>query len=206
MKRLMLKGYFLTLPQPARALAAVIMSVLTVLLVGIVVRVCSIGWEGWQEITTTGPRIARLKGYELAQEQILEARAKKSLAMEQIVFVTVPGDDRVGAQLQQTLRGFAEESGLTVSGSQLVTTAPDESLPQGFDVLRVHLSMVGYPEALADFLDEVYRNSPYLQVLKLNMASSTKRQSRRRSGQASTQQDEQNLTVDVHVMALLVTT
>ena len=79
MKRLMLKGYFLTLPQPARALAAVIMSVLTVLLVGIVVRVCSIGWEGWQEITTTGPRIARLKGYELAQEQILEARAKKSL-------------------------------------------------------------------------------------------------------------------------------
>ncbi|NDH95417.1 MAG: hypothetical protein EBZ13_12995 [Planctomycetia bacterium] len=90
-------------------------------------------------------------------------------------------------------------------GSQLVAGEPDESVPPGFEVLRVHLNMVGYPQSLSEFLNEVYRSSPYLQVLKLNMGSATKRQSRRRSNQAPSEQDDQNLTLDVHIMALMVT-
>jgi hypothetical protein len=196
---------FMALPQPARGFAGGIAGILGLILVVIVVQIFVLGWEGWQEINTLSPRIARLKGYEVAKEEIVEARAMKSLAMEQIVFVSAVGDDRVGAQLQQTLRGFAEESGLTVIGSQLVAGEPDESVPPGFEVLRVHLNMVGYPQSLSEFLNEVYRSSPYLQVLKLNMGSATKRQSRRRSNQAPSEQDDQNLTLDVHIMALMVT-
>lgn len=199
-----LKLLLLDLPVPARAVVVVTCLSSSIALAAILIKVWSLSWEGWQEVTSTGPRIARLQGYELARDEIIDARRVASLAMEQLAFIVVPGDDRVGAQLQQTLRGFAETAGLTVSGSQLVQNSKDDSIPEGFEGLVVQLGMVGEPEALTVFLTEVYEYTPHLSVLKLNMVSATKRQSRRRSNEEPSKRDEQNLTIDVHVMALTV--
>lgn len=200
-----LKSLLLRMPEPARAVVLVIAACLSAALVGTVLKVWFLGWDGWRDITTIGPRIARLKGYELARDDIIDARLTTSLAMEQFAFVVSPGDDRVGAQFQQTLRGFAEAAGLTVSGSQLVPDSKNESIPEAFEGLWVRLTMIGDPEALTEFLAEVYQHSPQLSVVKLSLASATKRQSQRRSGKAPSQRDEQNLEIDVHVMALTVT-
>tara|TARA_Y100000385_G_C13026420_1_gene608620 strand:+ start:460 stop:1074 length:615 start_codon:yes stop_codon:yes gene_type:complete len=160
-------------------------------------------YQSWKEVDRSAPRIARLEGYELARDDIDIAANVVEMALQELVFSDDSNETQVGAKLQQILRGFAEESGLTVGGSQLLLSRDGDMAPQGFTVMRVQLNMTGLPEALNDFLREVYQHAPLLDVTELN-AARDRRGNNRRSKNASP--DElQALRLDVHVSALLVT-
>jgi len=173
----------------------------------LVVVFCFYSWsaayQSWREIDRSAPRIARLKGYELARDDIDTAAAAAELALAELAFSDDSDETQVGARLQQILRGFAEETGLTVGGSQLLPSREGDEAPEGFTLMRVQLNMTGLPDALSAFLREVYQHSPVLDVTRLNVGQD-KQRNNRRSKEASP--DElQTLRLDVHVSALLVT-
>ena len=198
-----IRAYLSQIPQPGRglALSAGVISVLALVLA--LLKIWTLAWAGWSEISATGPRIARLKGYELAGEQIEEAQALAVLTMEQFAFVSGPANDQVGAELQQALRQYAEDAKLTVRGSRLVTVSDDKTAPEGFDLLKVQLGIIGDPQGLITFLSDVYQHSPLLKVTKVSMAKATQRQSRDRGLGVSPGRDAQNLSIDIHVVALM---
>jgi hypothetical protein len=163
----------------------------------------SAAYQSWREIDRSAPRIARLKGYELARDDIDKAASAVEVALAELAFSDDSDETQVGARLQQILRGFAEETGLTVGGSQLLPSRDGDEAPEGFTLLRVQLNMTGLPDALSAFLREVYQHSPVLDVTRLNVGQD-KRRNNRRSQQASPN-ELQTLRLDVHVSALLVT-
>jgi len=173
----------------------------------LVVVFCFYSWsaayQSWREIDRSAPRIARLKGYELARDDIDKAASAVEVALAELAFSDDSDETQVGARLQQILRGFAEETGLTVGGSQLVPSREGDEAPEGFTLMRVQLSMTGLPDALSAFLGEVYQHSPVLDVTRLNVVQ-VKGRSNRRSREASPE-ELQTLRLDVHVSALLVT-
>ena len=107
------------------------------------------------------------------------------------------------ARLQQALRGFAENAGLTVRGSQLMSVADQSASPEGFLILTVELRMSGMPSALDEFLGDVYAHNPLLKVAELNMVKvRDRRTSRRRDQPQSTV--TQDLDINIQVSALMV--
>lgn len=163
----------------------------------------SAAYQSWREVDRTAPRIARLKGYELARDEINQAAGAVELALAELAFSDDIDETQVGARLQQILRGFAEDSGLTVGGSQLLPSRDGDEAPEGFALMRVQLNMTGLPDALSSFLREVYQHSPVLDITRLNVGQD-KRRNNRRSEEASPS-ELQMLRLDVYVSALLVT-
>jgi len=172
----------------------------------LVVVFCFYSWsaayQSWREIDRSAPRIARLKGYELARDDIDKAASAVEVALAELAFSDDSDETQVGARLQQILRGFAEETGLTVGGSQLLPSREGDEGPEGFTLMRVQLNMTGLPDSLSAFLREVYQHSPVLDVTRLNVGQE-KLRSNRRSREASPE-ELQTLRLDVHVSALLV--
>jgi hypothetical protein len=197
------KSWFFGLPREARGLVVTACSIAFALSLMFVYYSWSAAYESWKEIDRAAPRIARLKGYELARDQIDVAASAVELALQELAFSDDSDGTQVGAQLQQILRGYAEESGLTVTGSQLLSSRDGDAAPEGFTVMRVQLNMSGLPSALSTFLSEVYRHSPMLDVTKLYVGQDRRRNSR--SAKEKTSDELQMLRLDVHVSALLVT-
>ena len=196
------KSWLSGLPREARRLVISGATVLSALAVTFFFYSWSAAFQSWKEIDRSAPRIARLEGYELARDDIDVAANAVEMVLQELAFSDDSDETQVGARLQQVLRGFAEESGLTVGGSQLLPSQDGEMAPEGFTVLRVQLNMTGLPDALSAFLREVYQHAPVLDVTKLN-AARARRGNNRRSKNASP--DElQTLRLDVHVSALMV--
>ena len=196
------KSWLSVLPREARGLVIAGATVLSALAVAFFFYSSSAAFQSWKEIDRSAPRIARLKGYELARDDIDTAAAAAELALAELAFSDDSDETQVGARLQQILRGFAEETGLTVGGSQLLPSREGDEAPEGFTLMRVQLNMTGLPDALSAFLREVYQHSPVLDVTRLNVGQD-KQRNNRRSKEASP--DElQTLRFDVHVSALLV--
>jgi len=172
----------------------------------IVVVFCFYSWsaayQSWREIDRSAPRIARLKGYELARDDIDKATGAVKVALQELAFSDDSDETQVGARLQQILRGFAEETGLTVRGSQLIPSRDGDKAPEGFTLMKVQLNMTGLPDALTAFLREVYQHSPVLDVTRLNVGKEKQRNNRR--SQEASPDELQALRLDVYVSALLV--
>jgi hypothetical protein len=163
----------------------------------------SAAYQSWREVDRTAPRIARLKGYELARDEINKAAGAVELALAELAFSDDIDETQVGARLQQILRGFAEDSGLTVGGSQLLPSRDGDEAPEGFALMRVQLNMTGLPDALSSFLREVYQHSPVLDITRLNVGQDKPRNNRR--SEEASPSELQMLRLDVYVSALLVT-
>jgi hypothetical protein len=196
------KAWLLGLPNEARNLMIGAVALTGVLALLMLSYAWSAAFLSWQEISSSEPRIARLKGYELAQEDIRDASGAAALALQAVAFNDKGDETQVGARLQQILRAFAEEAGLTIGGSQLLPPRDDDNIPDGFTLMKVQLNMSGMPEALMDFLQAVYAHSPTLDVTRLYIAID-KKPNRRRQKEASIE-ELQTLRVDVYVSALLV--
>ena len=196
------KGWLFGLPREARWVVVAASAAGLTLVLAFCFYSWSAAYQSWREIDRSAPRIARLKGYELARDDIDTAAAAAELALAELAFSDDSDETQVGARLQQILRGFAEETGLTVGGSQLLPSREGDEAPEGFTLMRVQLNMTGLPDALSAFLREVYQHSPVLDVTRLNVGQD-KQRNNRRSKEASP--DElQTLRFDVHVSALLV--
>jgi len=152
----------------------------------------------------TKPRIGRLLGY-IEQEKPL--RLARNQTREQLAVLSYSSESdasQVGAQLQQALRGYAEDSGLTVSGSQLLKSAANEAF-EGFELVTVELNMTGEPDAVDGFFALVDAHQPVLRVDQLALAQ--QRRARRSSRRANAAElDTRDVIMQVTISALRVAT
>jgi len=195
--------WFLALPREARGVFAVVCGLLSLLGLFLLSNLWVYIAHSWSDISSSEPKIARIKGYQLAHSQTIELSSETSRALNLVSFESEAGESQSGAKLQQVLRGFAEDAGLTVRGSQLVSRGEKERGPDGFLVLNVSLEMRGLPSGLDMFLSEVYDHSPLLNVAQLSIVKVRDRRSSRRVAQSEST-PEQNLDVSVRITALLV--
>ena len=195
---------FFRLPTEAQRLIAAITLFFMLCIVTILTNLWSLMAIKLTEIEASEPRIARLKGYQAAQTDISRASDVASQALQDLVFSIEKDQSQVGAQLQQTLRGFAADAGLTVRGSQLVRDIDRDAISDDFVLLAVELSMSGLPTSLQLFLEEVYEYRPKLKVSKLNMVKARTRRSAKRRNKASPI-EQQTLNFDIQIIAVMVT-
>ena len=197
------REWLYVLPTEARALFTV--ACLSVCLFSLFLF--SAVWESvsqsWSDISRSEPRIARLKGYQAHEPTMVASKSQASLILQQMSFDASTDDSQTGAELQQALRGFAEEAGLTVRGSQLISGSEQMDSPDGFVLLAVELRMQGLPLALSAFLRDVYAHTPLLTISELNIIKVRDRRASRRRNQ-SNPSEEQNLELSVRVTSLVV--
>tara|TARA_B100000674_G_scaffold253219_1_gene208864 strand:- start:35 stop:565 length:531 start_codon:yes stop_codon:yes gene_type:complete len=151
-------------------------------------KLLSIAVLNAQEISDMKPRIARLLGYEMTAAELSSAVAIQRQTLSSITYDSQQQSARAGAALQQTLRGFAEDAGATVTGSQLSVNAlvsdqdNEEEIDPHFEVLSVNLSLEAAPIALDAFLVAVAAHRPKLAARTMEIQQV--RQSRRNQDKA----------------------
>ena len=197
------KTWLRELPREAWTAVVGVLILSAFLLLLLITSVWSSLFESWSEIAKNEPRIARLRGYQLFQSSILESASEAKVLLDELAFAAVADQSQTGAQLQQLLRGFAEDAGLTVRGSQLLPAAQQATTPEGFAQLTVELQMRGLPLALNLFLRDVYEHSPRLKVTELDVVKVRDRRSSRRRDQTE-RLEVQDLDLSIQVAALMV--
>ena len=176
---LLLKSWLLSLPREARALLLTIWAVSALLFFVWATALVSSAMNSAREISRLEPQIARLMGYELVVDEFERALEQSALTLRALSYPRTEGS-QAGAKLQQSLRGFAEDAGLTVNGSQLLVAEDMSDTEEAvFELLSVDLSLQGMPSALDAFLDEVRLNTPRLAVSKLDLVKPRRPRQRR---------------------------
>lgn len=192
-----MKAWFVALPINARVMLVAALCAAGLLLLLWISAVFGTIFDGYTKSSAASQKTARLLGYQAAAASLTDAMAAADAHLQQLVFPVLSYDE-AGARLQQTLRGFAQNSGLTVTGSQLVeeTSADqDEQLP-GLRVLTVDLSLYGVPMALDAFLGEVEVHRPLLALESMDV------QQPRRSARNRGKVAPDSLNVRLQVVAL----
>ena len=197
------KTWLRELPREAWTAVVGVLILSAFLFLLLITSVWSSLFESWSEIAKNEPRIARLRGYQLFQSSILESASEAKVLLDELASAAVADQSQTGAQLQQLLRGFAEDAGLTVRGSQLLPAAQQATTPEGFAQLTVELQMRGLPLALNLFLRDVYEHSPRLKVTELDVVKVRDRRSSRRRDQTE-RLEVQDLDLSIQVAALMV--
>lgn len=197
-----MRAWFEQLPTEARWVIGAALGGFVILLMAFLIKVSSSLLESLQQSSRHEPRIARMLGYEATAQELQAAAQEFSRALDELAYDGVDDANATGARLQQTLRGFAEESGLTVVGSQLAVSAAQDIDDQEnevalFDQLAVELSLDGPPIALDAFLVAVSQHSPSLATVSIDIQR--KRRSRRDGDET-----REFLTVRLRVVALRV--
>jgi len=197
-----MKAWFDQLPTEARWVIGAALACFAGAVLALLVEVTGILIDSTQDIGRHKPRIARMLGYEATAQELQTAAREFERALDGLAYPGSEDANAAGARLQQTLRGYAEDAGLTVVGSQLAVVTPegadngdeDEEL---FDQLAVDLSLDGPPIALDAFLVAVSQHTPALATVSVDIQR--KRWSRR-DGDAKFE----FLTVRLRVVALRV--
>ena len=196
-----MKVWFDRLPMEARWVIGVALASVSALILAFLVEVMTMLAESLQERGRHEPRIARMLGYDATARELQASAREFSRALETLAYPEADDANTAGARLQQTLRGFAEESGLIVVGSQLAIISPEDSEDDGgdglFDQLAVDLSLDGPPLALDAFLVAVSQHAPALATVSIDIQR--KRRSRREGNETL-----EFLTIRLRVVALRV--
>lgn len=175
----LVKPWLLSLPREARAVLLAIWAVSALLFFAWATALGSSAMGSAREISRVEPQIARLMGYELVVDEFERALEQSALTLRALSYPRTEGS-QAGAKLQQSLRGFAEDAGLTVNGSQLLVAEDrSDSEEAFFELLSVDLSLQGMPSALDAFLDELRRSTPRLAVSKLDLVKPRRPRQRR---------------------------
>lgn len=198
-----LKRWVTHLPREARVVVLGLGTVLGLVVLFMISNIWASATQSWSEISRSEPRIARLKGYQASRPAMRQAMSEASVILKQMSFDSGDDESQTGARLQQALRGFAENAGLTVRGSQLMSVADQSESPEGFLILTVELRMRGMPSALDEFLGDVYAHNPLLKVAEVNMVKVRDRRTSRRRDQPQTTVI-QDLDINIQVSALMV--
>ena len=175
----LVKLWLLSLPREARALLLAISAAFTLLFFAWATALGSSAMNSAREIGRVEPQIARLMGYERVEDEFERALEQSALTLRALSYPRTEGS-QAGAKLQQSLRGFAEDAGLIVNGSQLLVAEDlSDTEEEAFELLSVDLSLQGMPSALDAFLDEVRLNTPRLAVSKLDLVKPRRPRQRR---------------------------
>ena len=194
-----MKAWFLLLPLNARCVIATATSVAFLLIGYWAVTIVSTMWDSYGQSSSAEKRTARLLGYEAAGQALDTALGQTGQQLGRFAFAASDGD-KAGALLQQALRGFAEESGLTVTGSQLVSQEEndDNEAMAGLRQLAVDLSLHGPPMALDAFLGELNTHQPKL--VAGSMEIQKPRRPRMRESDANRTSSQLNIRLEVFAL------
>lgn len=193
-----MKQWFHILPKEARALVLLGSFFSALFLLFWFSTVSTLLFGGLREIARVEPQIGRLLGYEVVGDEFDVALELATLRLRETSYAAGEGS-QAGARLQQSLRNFAEDAGLTVTGSQLIAQEErPEADPMLFEMLSVDLSLQGLPDALDRFLAEVRLHSPSLAMSKMDIVKP--RRARQRRGQP--QQNPELLDVRITIFGL----
>lgn len=152
--------YFRGLPSQARAVLGTALLILVLLLLTAFSFVVGFVSERTQRIGQLEPQIARMLGYEESGATLAESLATAEEQLGLLIYGSELDAAGLGAIVQQVVRGAAERTGLTVSGSQLLGAQPEG----GLDVVRVALELRGSVASLDEFLSELEVATPLLVV------------------------------------------
>ena len=197
-----MRVWFEQLPTEARWITGGCVLFFTVMVLAFMIKLSTVLIDSLQQSSRHEPRIARMLGYEATAQELQSASRDFSRALDRLAYPEADDANAAGARLQQTLRGFAEEAGLTVVGSQLAVITPDDAEDADdaevlFDQLAVDLSLDGPPIALDAFLVAIAQQSPALSTVSIDIQR--KRRSRREGNETL-----EFLTVRLRVIALRV--
>ena len=198
----MIKAWFEGLPTEARWVSGGAIGMVLVLLATVIFHIAALTLDNVRATARLEPRIARMLGYEASAAELEMGAKRFSTSVDGLSYPSDDDGNATGARLQQTLRGFAEDAGLIVVGSQVAIVTPEESADQEevaarFDQLIVDLSLDGPPLALDAFLISLSQHSPALASVSMDMQR--KRLSRRDSKEMT-----EFLSVRLRVVALRV--
>ena len=194
-----MRAWFEQLPTEARWITGVCVLFFTAMVLAFIIKLSTVLIDSLQQSSRHEPRIARMLGYEATAQELQSASRDFLRALDRLAYPEADDANAAGARLQQTLRGFAEEAGLTVVGSQLAVITPDDADDAEvlFDQLAVDLSLDGPPIALDAFLVAIAQQSPALSTVSIDIQR--KRRSRREGNETL-----EFLTVRLRVIALRV--
>ena len=195
----MIKDWILRLPDEARLLVVLAASLAALVALFLFISAGSVFITAWSRVEFAEPRISRLLGYEAVEEDLVSAVREAEDVLSEYAFSEEIDASRRGAELQQALRAFAGEAGLSVIGSQFVRQADsDFAVPEGFEALGVDLTMNGPHAALDTFLRDVSEYEPGLKVMSLEL-----QQPRRKRTPAGAKVAE-DVNIKANVVALRV--
>ena len=197
-----MRAWFEQLPTEARWIAGGSLLLVALMVLAFALKLSTVLIGSLQQSSRHEPRIARMLGYEATARELQGASKDFSRALDGLAYAGTDDANAAGARLQQTLRGFAEDAGLTVVGSQLAVITPEETDDSDeeesfFDQLAVDLSLDGPPIALDAFLVAIAQQSPALTTVSIDIQR--KRRSRREGNETL-----EFLTVRLRVVALRV--
>ena len=195
----MIKDWIFGLPNEARLLVISAASLTAFVALFLLISAGSALITAWSQIEFAEPRISRLLGYESVEADLVSAAREAEEVLNEYAFSDKIDASRRGAELQQALRSFAGEAGLSVIGSQFVRQADsDFAVPDGFETLGVDLTMNGAPAALDTFLRDVSEYEPGLTVASLEL------QQPRRKRTAAGAKIAEDINIKAKVIALRV--
>ena len=197
-----MKAWFEQVPTEARWVLGSVLAGTTLLVAAFLLKVTAVLFENVQQSGRHEPRIARMLGYEASGQELQAAAQEFSRVLEGLAYPVADDGNAAGARLQQTLRGFAEDAGLTVAGSQVAVSVPESGGEAGesetlFERLSVDLSLHGPPIALDAFLVAISQHTPALATASIDV-----QRKRRSRGEGS--DTFEFLSVRLSVVALKV--
>ena len=195
----MIRDWFARLPGEAKSASLAAASVFSMVALLLFINWVATLVSAWTRIDHAEPRIGRLLGYEAMADELRGASTLTSELLNKVVYLDGTDASQTGATLQQVLRSFASDAGLSVVGSQFVREIDtDIAVPDGFEVLGVDLTMSGPPLGLDTFLRDVYTFEPTLKVISLEL------QQRRGSRTPAGVQQTEDINIKAKVAALMV--
>lgn len=182
-----MRDYFRAWPRHAKLVAGITTACMSVVLLYLLGSLWSWYAEGTRRLEDMEPRIARLHGLFASEETLRDNGGEVAASLQGM---TYPAGDTAaaGARVQQELRKYLEDAGLSVSGSQVL---PAVQL-QGLEEIRVTLTASGGTEAFDQALVALQEARPLLLVRKLELSPA-----RTRRGD-----DSQSLTIKFDISAV----
>lgn len=139
---------FLYLPTHAKRAAVATLVLLGVALVFVLGGV--FGWflENNERLKELEPRISRLNGLIQSVEKLEQSNRVATSQLAELTYPASLDSATGGASLQRQVRGYMEGAGMSVTGSQVLTSEKRE----GFEVFRVNVTATGTMESLEEGL------------------------------------------------------
>lgn len=134
--------------------------------------------QGYSEkIDSIAPRTARLLGMLETEEQLDAADRKAASILDELAYPALRDAATTGAAMQKDVRELMMESGMSISGSQVLPRQADA----GFDRLTLEVTADGNTEALEGTLAALELMRPLVLVSSLSVKPA--RAARRRSNE-----------------------
>lgn len=150
------------------------------------------------EIDNISPRTARLLGFIQTEDQLDTAVARINGGLDAVAY---PGDidsDMTAAAMQQKIREVMTNTGLSVSGSQIL---PPKEI-EGFERLLLNITVEGNIDALDEAISDLRLLRPLVLIEAVNIKPARHSRARRGDEPPPQTEDQRKLSVRFNLLSL----